>query len=75
LGRKRSLVSYHSVQKWYAAQPTPVVEPPPLAQRLPVPRDNQGNWLYDPRNQVPGKPLELDEEMKQMKARWAEKAA
>ncbi len=64
-----------SVAYWYAAQPTPVVEPPPVAQRMPVLRDNQGNWLYDPQNQHPGKPIELNEEMKQMKARWAERAA
>lgn len=61
-----------SVAYWYAAQPTQIVEPPPVAKRMPVLRDNQGNWLYDPQNQVPGNPIELNDEMKAMKTRWAE---
>ena len=61
-----------SVAYWYAASPTSVIDPPPLAQRMPVLRDNQGNWLYDERNQCPGQPVELNDEMKQMKKQWAE---
>src|SRR5690606_34399872 len=36
-----------SVAYWYADAPTQVVDPPPVAQRMPVLQDNQGNWLYD----------------------------
>lgn len=35
--------------------------------------DNFGRWLYDEKNQCPGKTVELNDEMKQMKAEWAEK--
>jgi len=45
-----------SVAYWYAAKPTRVKNVPPLAKRMPVLRDNQGNWLYDKKNQCPGKP-------------------
>ena len=36
-----------SVAYWYAAKPTRVAKPPSVAKRMPVLRDNQGNWLYD----------------------------
>ncbi len=62
-----------SVAYWYAASPTRIVDPPPVAQRMPVLRDNQGHWLYDKQNQCPGKAIELNDEMKQMKRQWAEK--
>ena len=62
-----------SVAYWYASSPTVVVDPPPVAHRMPVLRDNQGNWLYDERNQHPGRPVPLNDEMIDMKARWAEK--
>jgi hypothetical protein len=38
---------------------------------MPVLRDNQGNWLRDPANQCPGKPVPLNDEMRQMRAQWA----
>jgi len=62
-----------SVAYWYADRPTKIVQPPPMAQRLPVLRDNQRNWLYDPRNQCPGRKVPLNGEMKRMKAQWAKK--
>ena len=62
-----------SVAYWYAAQPTAVIAPPPVAQRMPILCDNQGHWLYDPDNQCPGVEIELNDEMKQMKAAWAAK--
>ncbi|MBN1352014.1 DUF2961 domain-containing protein [candidate division KSB1 bacterium] len=62
-----------SVAYWYAEQPTKVIAPPPVAQRLPVLRDNQGNWLIDEKNQCPGKKITFNDEMKQMKRQWAEK--
>jgi hypothetical protein len=36
-----------SVAYWYAEKPTRVVAVPPVQQRLPVRRDNAGNWLAD----------------------------
>jgi hypothetical protein len=62
-----------SVAYWYAAEPAAAVQLPPVAQRMPVLRDNQGNWLYDEGNQCPGKSIELNDEMRKMRARWAEK--
>jgi hypothetical protein len=61
-----------SVAYWYADAPTPIIDPPPVEQRLPVLQDNQGRWLYDEGDQCPGRPIELNEEMRQMKAQWAE---
>ena len=36
-----------SVAYWYARTPTPAAAPPAVSQRLPVPRDDQGNWRRD----------------------------
>ena len=41
-----------SVAYWYAAEPTRVAEPPAVAQRMPVLRDDQGQWLHDSANQI-----------------------
>ncbi len=64
-----------SVAYWYAATPTKPIEPPPVAQRQPVPRDNQGNWLHDAVNQAPGRAVPVNQEMQAMKKRWAERQA
>lgn len=48
-----------SVAYWYAAAPTRTAAVPPVAQRLPVRRDNQGQWLYGRSNQCPGQPVPL----------------
>lgn len=61
-----------SVAYWYAATPTKPLDPPPVGQRQPVLRDNQGTWLYDESNQVPGRPVPLTKEMRAMKKQWAE---
>lgn len=61
-----------SVAYWYAATPTKPLDPPPVAQRQPVLRDNQGTWLYDESNQVPGRAVPLTKEMRTMKKQWAE---
>jgi hypothetical protein len=61
-----------SVAYWYADQPTRVVDVPPVAQRQPVRRENSGQWLTDPQRECPGKPVTLTDEMKGIKARWAE---
>ncbi|MAE62196.1 MAG: hypothetical protein CMJ49_12680 [Planctomycetaceae bacterium] len=62
-----------SVGYWYAARPTKVATPPPVAKRMPVMLDSQGNWIMDPRNQCPGRPIKLNAEMKRMKQAWAKK--
>ncbi len=49
-----------SVAYWYAEQPSAVAVPPPVARRHPVQRDNKGNWLYDPQNQIPARQVTLD---------------
>jgi hypothetical protein len=59
-----------SVAYWYAAQPSRTVAVPPVAQRLPVLRDNQGRWLQDPAGQCPGPSAALNEERRALKARW-----
>jgi hypothetical protein len=64
-----------SVAYWYAARPSGVALPPPVEKRLPVLRDNAGNWLYDKKRQCPGREVALNTEMKKMKARWAETCA
>ena len=56
-----------SVAYWYAARPTKVVRPPVVARRMPVLRDNKGNWLFNRKNQCPGKPVRVTAEMKKMK--------
>lgn len=61
-----------SVAYWYAATPTKPLDPPPVGQRQPVLRDNQGTWLYDESNQVPGRAVPLNKEMRAMKKQWAE---
>jgi len=62
-----------SVAYWYAAEPTRVARPPKVEQRMPVLRDNQGNWLYDEKNQCPGRAIRPNAEMKQIKAKRAER--
>lgn len=62
-----------SVAYWYAQKPTRIALPPPAAKRMPVLRNNQGNWLDDKKNQCPGKPVRVNAEMKRLKANWAKK--
>jgi hypothetical protein len=52
-----------SVAYWYSTEPTQVVSPPPVEQRMPVLRDNRGNWLFDEKNRCPGHKVQLTEEM------------
>lgn len=60
-----------SVAYWYAEQPTPVVDVPPLEKRLPVLRNNEGTWVKDPARECPGKPVEMTAEMSALKSRGA----
>lgn len=61
-----------SVAYWYADEPSAAADPPPAAQRLPVLRDNRGEWIRNPSREVPGKQVPLNDEMKEMKTRWKE---
>ena len=60
-----------SVAYWYAAKPTRVAEPPAVAQRMPVLRDNQGRWLHDPNGQITQRKIAPNGEMVEMKKQWA----
>jgi hypothetical protein len=62
-----------SVAYWYAAEPAPAVAVPPAIQRRPVLRDNMGRWLVNPEEQTSTRPVEMTEEMQEMKARWKKK--
>ena len=62
-----------SVAYWYAAKAGRAAKPPSVAKRMPVLRDNQGNWLYDRKNQCPGKAIEPNAEMAKMKKGWQRK--
>ncbi len=62
-----------STAYWFADKPTRAATPPSVEKRMPVLRDNQGRWLFDKKNQCPGKPIKLNAEMKKMKAAWAKK--
>ena len=61
-----------SVAYWYAEKPTRVVDVPAVEQRLPIRRDNAGKWQQDPQHECHGKPTLLTDEMKDVKANWAE---
>jgi hypothetical protein len=41
---------------------------------MPVLCDNQGQWLYDESNQCPGRVVAVNDEMRELKARWAQNA-
>lgn len=56
-----------SVAYWYAEMPTRVAKVPPVAKRMSVPRDNQGHWLHDKRNQITSTQVRLTNEMRAMK--------
>jgi len=62
-----------SVAYWYADRPTPARAIPSLAKRMPVLRDNIGNWLYNPDSQITSRTIEPDDEMLFMKRRWQER--
>ncbi len=61
-----------SVAYWYAEKPAPAVQVPPVAQRLPVKRDNTGAWMKNPERECPGKPVTLTEDMQANKTKWAQ---
>ena len=59
-----------SVAYWYADKPRRVAKPPAVSKRLPILRDNQGNWLYDAKSQTTTQKVKVNAEMKRMKAKW-----
>jgi hypothetical protein len=59
-----------SVAYWYAIKPTRVARPPAVARRMPVLRDNQGNWLYAEGNQTTSRVIKPNREMKTNKKKW-----
>jgi len=61
-----------SVAYWYAEKPTKAADVPSLAHRLPVRRDNAGQWQKDPERECLGKPVKLTDKMKDVKTKWAE---
>lgn len=62
-----------SVAYWYASTPCPTIEPPPVDKRQPILCDNTGAFLIDPAHQCPGPEIELNEEMKANKKKWAQR--
>ena len=60
-----------SVAYWYSAEPVVVIVPPPVARRLPVPRNPQGVWVNEKRIQCPGKAVKVNAEMRKNKKAWA----
>ena len=63
LGNEMSSVAY-----WFAERPTGAAAPPPVKRRMPV-RFVDGKWISE--EPCPGKPVPLNDEMRQMKKRWA----
>jgi hypothetical protein len=61
-----------SVAYWYTDRPTPVVDVPPVEQRLPVYRNNAGEWIKNPLKEYPGKPVSLTDEMRRLKTEGAQ---
>lgn len=60
-----------SVAYWYAAKPARIARPPAVGKRMPVLRDNQGNWLTNRKSQTTSFVIKPNAEMKRMKKRWA----
>ncbi len=62
-----------STAYWYADRPRKVKNVPPVTKRMPVLQDNQGNWIFDKKNQITTRKIKLNAEMKKKKARWIQK--
>ncbi len=56
-----------SVAYWYADKPCKVAEPPTLEKRMPVRRDNLGNWIYEKKSQITPHMVKPTDEMLQKK--------
>lgn len=62
-----------SVAYWYADKPYAAKQPPPVAQRQPLLKDNRGRWLSNPESRITSRVIEPNEEMLRMKAQWHDK--
>jgi len=62
-----------SVAYWYADRPCAACPVPPLVKRLPILRDEKGNWIIDAQRQTGSREIVLNDEMKSGKAEWAAK--
>ncbi len=62
-----------STAYWYASEPCPAIDPPDVSRRLPVLKDDDGNWVLDEARQCPGREIGLNDEMRAMKKQWADK--
>lgn len=60
-----------SVAYWYADKPCRACKVPTVKKRMPVLRDNQGNWLIDKKTQTASRAIKPNAEMKKMKAKWS----
>ncbi len=62
---------YSSVAYWYASKPTRIQDVPPVEKRLPVLKDHNGKWIFEPEKQVTPSKTRMTEEMRKMKKEWA----
>lgn len=62
-----------SVAYWYSDAPVQVALPPPVDKRMPVLRDEFGNWLVKKEQRLTSRKIALNAEMKKNKALWAKK--
>lgn len=62
-----------SVAYWYQTEPHKPFGIVPAKQRKPVQQDDDGNWVSDESVQTPPAELEINDEMKKMKAQWNDK--
>jgi hypothetical protein len=60
-----------STAYWYAEKPCPAVAVPPVTKRLPVLRNNAGQWIKDPVRETAGKTIAISEEMREVKKKAA----
>ena len=62
-----------STAYWYADKPYKARKVPPVSKRMPVLQDNQGNWLYDKKNQTTSNIIKPNREMLYTKKKWKQK--
>jgi hypothetical protein len=62
-----------SVAYWYQDEPHKPFDIVPVQQRKPVLRAEDGTWIIDESAKTPPAPLEINDEMIQMKKQWKDK--
>jgi hypothetical protein len=60
-----------SVAYWYAREPAPACKVPPVARRMPVLKDENGQWDNRKAQQVTTQQVPLTDETRAMKDHWA----